>query len=413
MTEKKGYFKSFAKSGFLLHAAFITSVLLTLLVANYEYGLFNMLFTQKRLFTYVLVIISVFAVVGVAYLLVSLKISHVTLADAVYLSLAVVGVAYAIYTAAALGNFNARRILFAVIVFAVGVALLIVRAVTFNKLAAKEQSITLNKVKSYFTRVINEFSLLGVVLAAGVTVCVAYLVLNVSFGKNLKDTTYLIIAACCLLPLIAYAIKGALNRNVNIFDALLLSGVISVPVVLLQVLLVAYSQMRLAVWATVFCAYLVLYLFRFARYSVTPCQEKPCKCALKGYYGEISKKHDPLLTLAIGGFIATVAITLLKGQAINDYLIKNGAFVFSLKGIPIMVVLAAAFLSLAFFALIPLIGVKKKNVFVGDFFLAICFTFVIFGFITYIAYPSPLYLYLLIAFAAYCVVMTVTRMAIT
>lgn len=413
MTEKKGYFKSFVKSGFLLHATLLAAVMFTLLVANYEYRLFYMLFQQKQLLKYVVIILSVFAVVGLAYLLISLKISHVTFADAVYFALIAVGVIFVFYTLIELGGFNVRRISFALITIILGAALLVYRVLSFKKLIKNEKTLVLNKVQSYFKHVINDFSLLGVLAFAGLTVCIAYLVLNISFGKNLKDATYLVIAVCCLLPLFAYAIKGALSKTVTIFDALLLSGAISAPVVLIQIVMVAYSQMRLTLWAAVLCVYLVLYILRFAVYSAKPIEKATCKCQLKGYFGKITKDHDPLLTLAIGGFIATIAITLLKGQAINAYLIKDGAFVFSLKGIPIMVVLASAFLILAFFAAIPLIGIKKKEVFVGDFFLTICFAFVFFGFITYFAYPSPLYLYLLIAFAAYCVVVTITRMVIT
>ena len=413
MTAKKGYFKSFVKSGFLLHSTLITAVVFTLLVANYEYRLFNMLFSKEQQFNYVILVCSVFALFGLIYLFSNLKKSNVTFADAIYLSLIGVGAAFAIYVQLKLNGFNVRRTSFAIGTSSLGLLLLFIRAVSFKKINPKNKTLVMNKVQHYYRTVVNNYSMLGVLAFAGVTICIAYLVLNISFGKNLKDTTYLIVAGSCLLPLFFYALKSAFSKKVTVFDAFLLSGAISAPVVLAQILMVAYSQMRLTLWAAVFFAYLILYVLRFANYSAKPIDKKVCKCSLKGYYGQISKNHDPLSTLAIGGFIATVAITLLKGQAINAYLIRNGAFAITLKGLPVLVVIAAATLTLAFFAAVALIGVKKKEVFVGDYLLSVCFAFVFFGIITYFAYPSPLYLHLLIAFAAYCLVMTVTRMVIT
>ena len=415
MTEKKGYLKSFFKSGFFLHAALISSVMLTLLVASYEFGLLGTLMTQKHLISYVGIIVAIFAVVGILYLLISLKISHITLADAVYSAFIVVGALFTLYTAFYLKQFNIRRIVFSAAIFAVGLFLIVIRILSFKKLMKKDKAATLNNVKSYFSKVIYNFSMFGVIVTAGVTVCLAYIILNIAYGKNLKDSTFLIVAGICLIPLIVYALKGALDKRVNILDAFLLSGVISVPVVLIQIMRVAYSEMRLTLWAAVVCAYLVLYLFRFVRYDKN-LKDKPikigCKCKIKNYYDAISSKHDPLLTIALGGFIAAVALTLLKGQAINDYLIKDGAFVFSLKGLPIMVVLIAAVGSLAFFAIVSLIGVKAKFVTAGDFFLGVCFIFTIFGFLTYFAYPSLLYLCLLIAFAVYCLIFTIARIVV-
>lgn len=411
---RKNYIKEFFKSGYLLHTALFTAVTLTLILASYELGLFGALYNSASVLTFAGIVIALFAVVGLAYFYISTKINKITLADAFYFTFALVGILYIIYTAAVLKSFNIRRILFPVILLVIGVAFIVLRVLSVVKMS-EEKDAPSNKVKSYYSAIVENYSLFAIIIAAGVCVCTAYIIFNIEFGQLLKDTTVLIMIGVCILPTLIYAAKSAVSKTITILDALLLSGIISFPVLLIQIFMVAYSELRLTIWAFAFLIYMILAIVRLVSFDKDAVKKPACSikcenCGILKYFNCINKKHDPLITLAISGIIAGVALILLRGRAIQHYLLNSaGELTITLKALPILVTLAASLLSLAFFAIVALISVKAKHVTLGDYFLLQCTTFNVFGFLTLIAHPSPYMLWMLVAFTVYCIVLTVIR----
>jgi len=411
--EKKNYLKDLTKSGYLLIALLIASLAMTAFVVSYDYGLFATLYKFQKVLKYVIVVFAVFAVVTILYLVIGLRFKKTTLCDSFYLAMIIVGIAFFAYIGIAYGSFNVRRILVPVISLVVGLAFTTIRIVLYNKINKAKQEKNLDKIRSYFSEIVNKFSLFAIIVAAGIVVCVAYKLFNPdNNGRLLKNTNFLIVSIVCLVPLIVYSVKGTLVKHVTTFDALLLSGVVSLPAILIQILISSYSETSLTVWAIIVALYLVCVLVRFIRYTPSVSAIKNT-CSCKCYFKSLFVKEDMLLAISIAGVIAFVAVKLLCSRALHNYLFDNGATLneikISLKALPTLVIAGSALAALAFFALMSLLGANKKTVGIGDFFLAICTLFVLFGFITLIAYPSSLYLYMLIAFAVYCLVMIIIR----
>lgn len=412
-TEKKNYLKDVTKGGYLLIAFLIASLAMTAFVMSYDYSLFGIIFKHKSVLKYVIVIFSVFAAVTLLYLIISLKFKKATLADSFYLAMIIVGIAFFAYIGIAYGTFNARRIVVPSVAVFLGIVFTVVRVICYNKVNAEKVKAPANKIKSYYSDILNKFSFFAMIVAAGIAVCIIYKLFNEESNyRILKNDNFKIMTAVCLLPLIVYAVKGALVKTVTMFDALLLTGVITLPATLIQLLMRVYSEVNLGIWAVVVALYLICLLLRFIKYDPNAKRIAPI-CTSKCYVNALFKKHDMLLLLAISGVIAFIAMQLLCSRSLHTYLFENSVTLdkidISLKALPTLVIAVSALAALGFFAIMALLGVKKKSVGIGDAFLAICTLYVLFGFITLVAYRSSLYLYGLIAFAAYCLILIVIR----
>ena len=179
------------------------------------------------------------------------------------------------------------------------------------------------------------------------------------------------------------------------------------PMTALQIFKLDFSPLRGVLWAIVFGIYLVVTFVRYKSFSheaeIQP--KSVCGC----YFNSLFKKYDICAAAAIGGIIALAGSIILRKRLIQETFFHNGEFHIEILGIPSAVVIGTALIALGFFALTALFGVKNKNACIGDFFLSICTSFVVFTFITLIAHPSQYLLYLNTAFCVYCVVMFVIR----
>ena len=118
--QTKTYFKDVAKKGYLLAAVLFAAVAFTAIVASYEYGLFGILINAVHAASYLQIALIIFSVIMLIYLVASLKVKHLTVADSAYIALCLIGVIFLFYTIIALNEFNARRVLFAVILIVLG-----------------------------------------------------------------------------------------------------------------------------------------------------------------------------------------------------------------------------------------------------------------------------------------------------
>ena len=377
----KTYFKDVAKKGYLLAAVFLAAVAFTAIVASYEYGIFGDLVSAIHAASYLQITLVLFLAITLIYLFASLKIKHLTVADSVYFALVLIGVAYLIYMLIGLNEFNTRRVLFAVIVIVLGAILTSLRSRDYLH-AEHDGKIkrTTNEIKNYYLDVLNKYSVVGIVVAAGVTMCATYILFHTSLSSALKEIKYLIVAGICLIPSIIFLIRDARSKTVTLLDALLLSGIISMPMTGLQIFKLDFSPLRGVLWASVFGIYLIV---TFVRYRNFDHQEEVSHKPVCGYYfNSLFKNYDICAAFAIGGIIALAGSIILRKRLLQDMFFTNGQFDISIISIPSAIVIGTALISLAFFALTALIGIKNKKAHIGDFFLAICTSFVMFTFIT-------------------------------
>ena len=411
-TVKKNYFKDVFKSGYLLIALLFTSIAMTAFVMSYDFGLFKLMFKFESVLKYVIVVFAVFAEIAFLYLIASLFSKKACFADAFYIAALLTGIAFFLYIQITYGSFNLRRILVPAIAGGLGILLLVLRIVLYYKVNLKSKT-TYSKFRLYYSEVFNKYSFFAIVVGAGLLVCFIYKFLNSeTIYKLLKNEKFELVSIICLIPLVVCSAISVFLRKVNFFDAFLHTGIITLPAVAVQINLRSYSEQNLIIWAIAVALFLICVIIRYARF--TP-NLKPAviKCNSKCYLKQLFARSDMLVAMTISGLIAFIAIQLLVNRSIHNYLFENGVTLnkihISLKALPTIVLAGISLFILGFSALITLIGVKRKTACIADFFLAICTLFVLFGFITLIAYPSKLYLYGLIAFGTYCLIMIIVR----
>ncbi len=408
--EKKNYFKDVAKKGYVIAALLFAMLAITGIVASYEFGLYGTVAATGHVMSFVTVVLSVIGLATLAFLIIGLRLKNPSIADAIYLAIVAFGIAFLLFVAIELKEFNIRRVLFAVIVLVLGAVLLTLRIAGYEK-ANSEGKLkgSNNVIKSYYSELINKYSFVAIILAAVVSICGAYILFNKSIGVQLKYSEFYAVAIICLIPFFIYAVKAAFSKTVNVLDAFLLSGVVSFPVLFVQIFVTSYSPLRAILWAVALMIYLALTFIRYLRYKPDALPVE-YKTADGNYFKTLFAKYDILLAMAIASITALAGVIMLRTRAIQTYFFDaNGAINILTRAIPYAATLAGSLLPLAFFALTALLSVGKKSVGIGDFFLLICFCFVIFGFVTLIAHPSPWMLYLNSAFTLYTVVLTFIR----
>lgn len=408
--EKKNYFKDVAKKGYVIAALLFAMLAITGIVASYEYGLYGTVASTGHVMSFVTVVLSIVGLATLAFLIIGLRLKNPSIADAIYLAIVAFGIAYLLFVAIELKEFNLRRVLFSVIVLVLGAVLLTLRIAGYEK-ANSEGKLkgSKNVVKSYYSELINKYSFVAIILIAAVSICGAYILFNKSIGVQLKYSEFYAVAIICLIPFFIYAIKAAFSKTVNVLDAFLLSGVVSFPVLFVQIFVTSYSPLRAILWAVALIIYLALTLIRYLRYKpdALPVEYKTTD---GNYFKTLFAKYDILLAMAIASITALAGVIMLRTRAIQTYFFDaNGAINILTRAIPYAATLAGSLIPLAFFALTALLSVGKKSVGIGDFFLLICFCFVIFGFVILIAHPSPWMIYLNSAFTLYTVVLTFIR----
>lgn len=410
---KRNYIKDLLRHGYFILALLITSVAMTGIVASYEFGLFGALMSINGARALLIVGLIVCAVVGGIYLIMGLKFKKQSVADSVYLAITLIGIVFLFYFLIALKTPNARRILFAIALIVIGGILSFIRIWNYEHADSHGKFNTDgNHIKQYFAELFNKFSFASIVVAFVVLVCFAHLVLNSTFAPILKDTATLIISAICVIPLIVYGVLNAKDRDISPVDALAFAALLALPVVLAMIFVLYYSPLRVIVWAVIFGALIVFIFLRLVTYGSVKGHVRKTFSA-NNYFQKVFAKHDPLLSLSIGALIALVALVTLSTRSFQEHLLDGASVGLVLKSVPIAVVLVSAVGALVLFAIVTLLGCKNKNVGIVDFFLANCVSFIIFGYLTLIAHPSPILLYLLSAFLVYCIIITVVRVKST
>ena len=405
----KGYFRDFCKNGHIILALFFTAVLFTAIVINYEFSIFSRIIRHKDVFDFVIVAAAVIASCALLYFGLCARNGKMTLADAIGISISAVGLIWLIYTLIIHDTMTTHRLILIIAAIVIGLGYTALRIAHYGR--EHEVAKIFNRtLKGYYVTVVEKFSFPALVVIAGVCTCITYLLFNAKFLRSfisVKDVNLIAVGIILAIPVIAYAIKSVFDKKINTVDAVLFGGIVPISVTLVQILVKYPSEKKLAVWMIAVGVYLVAMLIRFIRFDLNAKVTLPDtskNCSALAYFRKLFKTYDVTLILAAGALIAGVALVVLKTQAFRTYIgIKNGRIFVELKLVPIAIITLAAVATLGLGALVSAGSIKHKDVCIGDLLLSICFSFVIFGFITLVSHPSPNLFKILVALTVYCI----------
>ncbi len=409
MENKKNYFKDLFYSVHFIIALLLTSITMTLIVASYDFNITGAIFSSKRVLTLIVLVLVIFAIVFFPYLCFNLKSKKVTIADSLYLTLVLVGIIFFLYSALTTRQFSIYQLTFAVLALAVGALFTVLRMHFYYTDAKEFKFVAKNKISKYYFAIFSKFHYIAVVVISGLAILLSYFLTDSTTISIIKHPKTLIVCLICVFPTIVYALTKINSKTITVFDCLGISCILALPLILVKFLALSYSPLKIVVWALAVAVYIVYLLLRFKFFDINAkVQTSENK---NDYFAKLFAKYDIGFILSVGGIIALFASLLIDGDLLHS-LYAKGSLNIGASMLPIIVLTAVALIALAFFALVALIGVKKKAVCIVDLFLQLCLAFIIFGFISLISHPSLILLFLLIAFLVYTIAMLAIRIKI-
>ena len=407
MNGKKWYFKEIFKSfSTIVSALFFACVFLTFLVMSQEFSIFERLKTLDNLNFILLASLIFFCTVGVGFIL-CVKDKNFSIIDAIYFAMAISGVGFLIYLTATAKSVSQIESVICLSLILFGGILMIIRSYYFN--GDQTKGIRSNKLKDYFGIIKDKYSVLGVAVIATVTVAIGYLGLNTDFLSPVYNDHKLVVALVVLLiPSVVFIIISATKKRVGIFDAVLLSGFVSMPVLVVDVLFLSFPPIKTLVVLSVVLCWLVCCLIKFSSFDITPKTHAVKSNKFFNYYGKLSSEHGILKALAVAGIIAISAIITLKTLPIESYILNfpNSDLLIT-SAVSIILITATAPIVLGILSSIISLGVKK--VCTADFLLLICFFSAIFGGGVYYLFPSIYCLYTIVGLGGYSLIASIIR----
>ncbi len=405
MENRKNYFKNLLKSGHFVLALLISSLVMTFVVANYEYKFLSVFFANNHILSLITILFAVFAVVLLIYLCIEFKSKKPTIADSIYIALIVVGLAYFVYVGLVLKTFNLNRLIFPISSLVLGFLFLSIRTHYFYIDATRKPFVPKNKISQYYSALFSQYPFFAIVVISVACLFLSYFLTDDPIITVIKHKTTFIVCSICVLPTIIYAITKANSKTITVFDALACACILALPLILVKLVLLTYSPLKVCVWAVAFAIFIIYQIIRFQAFDITVNVQPQEK---HDYFSTLFAKYDIGLILSVGGLIATFSSLLIDGDLLHPlYDLKN--FHFDAYLIPIVVLTALSLFALIFFAFVPLFGLKKSHVGIIDLFLLFCLSFIIFSFIALISHPSILMLILLIAFLLYTSILLTIR----
>ncbi|MBO7149720.1 MAG: hypothetical protein J6V71_02385 [Clostridia bacterium] len=405
MENKKNYLKDLFFNAHFIVALLFTSIVMTGIVANYDFDLLGVIIRYKHVLSLVGITLVLFAIVFIPYLFVNLKNKKITIADSFYLSFIFIGLAFFIYIATTSQSFNLYKVSFAILALAVGGILLVLR-MHFYYIDAKEPKfIAKNKVSKYYSAIFNKFHYISLLVISGIAVFLSYFLTEPATISIIKQPKTMIVLLICILPTIVYAFTKINSKTITVFDCFGVSCILAFPLILFKFIVFTYSPLKVIVWAVALLIYIVYLLLRFKFFDANATVKENND---HHYLSTLYSKYDIGLILSVGGLLAMFASLLIDGDMLHP-LYAQGTIKFSVSLLPIVVLTATSLLTLAFFALVALFGVNKKDVCIADLFLQFCLSFILFGFISLISHPSIILLIMLVAFLVYSVILLTIR----
>lgn len=404
MNKIKNYLKDFCKSEKLIISLLLTCFALTLLTANYIFDITQVLYSSTHVLLLFAICVCVFLVPVLAYILFSLRAKKLTIADAIYVSLILIGVAFFLFFAIALDKINKIKIIFGLTLIIAGLILTLIRIAVYAKLKSDEKSQVYN-VKQFCKDILSKYSFVALFFISISIICFTYFLLTPQVILTLKDKTFMLTTLILFLPTIAYAIFNLKNKQVFLLDAVALALLFACPIMFASIMIFSFSKLKIYVLAITMLVLGAYLLIRFAYYNPDAKTEKSNKC---GYVKCVLSKYNVLMILSIGGLIALFAKLLITSDVLHP-LYAFEKFTFNVNLLPTILLTFIALTALGLFALISLFGITKKGVGITDLSLAISLSFIVFGLISLISHPSLYFLIGLSAFLVYSLILLIIR----
>lgn len=411
MSGKKWYFKEIFKSfTTIVTSLFFACALVTLLVATQEFSVLKRLQSLSSI-NFILVATLIFVcMVGFGFIL-GIKDKALTIADAVYFAMAISGVGFLSYLTATVKSVSQIESAVCLSLILFGGVLMIVRSYYFN--GDQTKTYRSNILKDYFGTIKDIYSVLGVALIAIVTVAVGYLIINTDFFSLIyNDKKLLVIIGVLLIPSVIFVIMSMVKKRVGLFDATLISGFISMPILVVDVALLSFPETKTIAVLSVALCWLVLCFIKFSSFNLLPKPYTIRNNKFANYYGRISYKHGILKALAIAGIIAICAIIALKTSAVKSYILNfpSGDLLIT-SAISVILITAATPIILGILSSLFSLGLKKVST--ADFLLLTCFFSAIFGGGVYYLFPSNYCLYVVASLGGYSIIASIIRICST
>ena len=171
-------------------------------------------------------------------------------------------------------------------------------------------------IKQDLETIIDKYSLFVILAIAAICISAGYLMFNMWFARSIyKQKIDVYVGLALLVPFVVYAIKSSFNKKINLIDAIILSGLISIPVLTVQVFKLAYSPLRVGIIGSVIMAWLILTFVRYTTFDLRASLDKTakpacnCNCKIGFYYKSLFKKYGFFSALAIASLIALATLS--------------------------------------------------------------------------------------------------------
>ena len=366
-----GFILQFIKSVYVLAALFFAAMALTACIAAYQYDLFTKLRASGNVFLFVAITAGIFALAAFLFGLLNARLNKINITDCGAFALLFFAVIYTIYVIANDGidamTFN--RIILVATALVSGIIYLVIRAILYNR---TEKNTSTYSFAYYIRKVTAKFGISFVFAVAAVLICTAYLLLDDYFrpvlteGVNNNPVIIYVSVAAAVLCLI-YAIVCLWDKQVNALDAVFVSGIILIPVTLLDIILVNNASVKqLTVWAVILGVYLIFVILRVIISGAK--KEKPAIKEKTGYFCKLSARYNPFFIISAAAVFA-VFLNFFYGTNVLSSLLPRNKFSFmpELSSIPAVFLVAITALALVSDAVIAFAGLKAKYITPSDF----------------------------------------------
>jgi len=408
MGKLKSYLKSVCTGINLIVALAISFVLLTGFVASYDFGLFGQVVKSAKAISLAVILGVVFGGATILYMALNLKNSKITFADTLALALVFVGFIFFFYVWIATGSLNGKRVIAALFLIASGITYVLLRALCENKKDKVEKTYGETSIKGYFAKILKKYPLPLTIIMTIVCVCFFYLLLSAGFLKSYFQGSRVIVALTILIliPLAIATFKKVNSKAVNIVDGMLIPYTVALVFTFITLLVKDYSPLKMAAWALMLGALIIVIDIRFKKFSLSEEEVPSTPVANKDYVKALFGSYNIVDVLSISATLAFVSALILRSGVILRTF-HNGHMDVGFLPVAVLIITIACIIGYA--CVSAILGLKKKQIGKGDFWIAVIITFAICGFISLLFYSSVLLAYFLVVFSIFCLIILIAR----
>ena len=406
MCKSKSYLKSLLTGINLVWVLTIASVMLTGIVASYDFGLFGSVVSSSNALSLAIILAGGFGLATLIYMLCNLKNSEISFADMLAGAFVFVGLFFFAYVFISTGSLNGRRIIAAALLVVVGVVYMLIRA-KCKKNEETEKTYENTSIKGYFATIFKKFSLPFIVLLTVAISCFTYLFFSANFVDNYLKGSRVVIAITVLfaMPLVISLFKKIGSKNVNILDALLIPIGAALIFSLISLILKDYSTKKMVVWTILLAVYVLVINNRLTKFDLSEKDATIKPVESDSYANALLGTYNIFDILAISSTMALISAMILR----SGIILSGTANGLDVGFLPVFVLIIAIGCVIAYGCISALIGLKKKQIGCGDFWLGVLASFAVCGFISLMIYSSVLLGYMLVIFSVFVLILLLIR----